>query len=528
MESSGFQLPYNTELVLASCKAELLDAGQDKTDSVVVALVSSVKRPNEYAIIVTNDDEAKENISAPAHRRLFSRMKTLSTKAQRAATATNRLNAKHAVKYIIPVAVNVDFKTEQSDLRIGWLSMQQGTWKGALRQEIVVKGLDNVFKSMLHVVLEVSLVKDKHEFIPNGSDPSFGWLWKYDPIIPLPSSMTSSELDNREALTPVPDTSLGKLLILTWNVAGMSVLGTGAGSTPVVDESVLNMRHKVTMFLRDKLTSEVTLFVLALQESSALTTRNVVFQSEYQGEGWLDFFHDCLTDVGQGEWERKTSILQVGLALVAFQKVSPVEGQIHIDSGILTSSVRTGNMGLTGNKGCVGLWAHLSAGDSLSLSMCVVNVHLASGDGNGAFRRTELARVINACTFGPGGTHPFEANFCAVAGDFNSRVAVGMPVNGIDIPLDDEILDRMRSEGPAKLFTESTISFPATYKLIPRSEGRLNFDTSRRQAWCDRVLYRSNGRPEKFCCLEYSSAREIDFSDHTPVYALFSLGEVTN
>lgn len=525
MESSSFELPYNTEIVVASCKADLEENDEEKPDSVVVALVSSVKRPNEYALIITNDEEATIDTTGPAHRRLFSRMKKLSTKAQRVATATNRLNARHAVRYIIPVAVNVNFKPDQDDLRIGWLGMQRGTWKGAMRQEIVVRGIDNVFKSVLHVVLEVSIVKERHEFIPNGSDPSFGWLWKYDPIIPLPASKSVSELDEQHSVTPIPETVLGKLIIFSWNVAGLSVINPINGQSPLVEESVLTLRYQLTSFLTNKITPDVSLFVVALQESSPLTTRNVVFQSERQGEGWMQFFYECLTDIGQGIWERKTSVLQVGLALVVFERVSNEASQIHIDSGILTSSVRTGYMGLTGNKGCVGVWAYVSAGESITLSFCILNVHLASGEGYETSRRIELNRAVNACAFGPGDMHPFEANFCAIAGDFNSRIALGMPANATDIPLEDELLDRMRSEGPAKLFFESSVAFPATYKLVPKSEGRLNLDPTRRPAWCDRVVYRSNGLPEKFFCLEYNSVREIDFSDHTPVYAVFSLGQ---
>ena len=136
-------------------------------------------------------------------------------------------------------------------------------------------------------------------------------------------------------------------------------------------------------------------------------------------------------------------------------------------------------------------------------------------------RRQDLSKILNESSFGDDKAfHVFDSDMVILTGDLNSQVSEGVACDGSVISTEDELLVRMREDGPAFPFLEHPVQFPATYKLVPGEEGRPVFHGNRKPGWCDRVLYRSatNGAT----CVEYNSLRDVDMSDHTPVYALFS------
>jgi hypothetical protein len=499
-EFAPIEIPYTSETVLVSSKSTAILPGADTKIEVVISLLSSLKRPNEYAILITTDDRAGVDEESPAYDRFLSRMRAFTVRAQRYAWSRNKMNAAHDVKLVIPVAVNVDFRTEPGGINIGWLSRGYGVhsgWEGVLRRELVLESVSSKFRDIFHVVLEVSLFRHKHEFIPNGSDPSFGWIWKYEPIIPLPKGTTSVD-PHRPSEPPT-----NSILVLSWNMGGFDIFNG------VNDECVLGQARLATQlasFFSTNLTDEISILIVALQESTSLNPRSVVFESDTQGQNWMGFIEAAIPGDG---WARVSSVQQVGLTLVVFSRYS----KVCITGPVQTSSVRTGNKGLTGNKGCVGLSCELTM-DLTTTLLSVINLHLASGDGHAAFRRQELDKIVSSCNFND--THSFESDLCLVVGDFNSRVAQEVESDGAIIPPEDELLQRFHAEGPASVFNEAPVFFPATYKHVPNSGNSL-FDTTRRPAWCDRILCRST----QFFCAKYDSACAIDFSDHTPVFAVF-------
>ena len=516
----------------------------------VATLISHIKSPTEFAVVISINEE-KPQQPETEKTGFMAKMKSMASnaaatavKAQRAATATNKLSAIYDVRFVVPVCINVDFKINASSVSMSWTELGPVLGSEPVYRQVKLSQLGEKFVKSLQATVEISVAKIKNEFIPNGSSATFDWLWKYQPILPLPvsTSTRSPAVSAADEFSP-PKKPIGKLMAFTWNVAGLAPPNDDPNN--VLDTSYSRLKKQLVNFLKTKLVPPpeddddprdlVDVFTLSLQEASPLNAKTVMFKSDNFGDAWIDFIHDCLDSADRshkfGEWIKISGIVQVGLVVAAFVRPKRVNPRITCP---MTSAVKTGTLGLTGNKGSVSLRFGISysdnTGTTTTTGISVMNVHLASGDGKGDFRRNELGKIICNSVFESGNIHFFDANFIIINGDLNSRVA-DTETDGVAIPPDDEILTRAREEADGFLFNESQVTFPATYKLIPEQEGRLVFFDNRRPGWCDRILYRSNGGrydktcPEKkFVPVEYDSVRHIDYSDHTPVYGIFSLG----
>ena len=548
---AGIDLPWESEHVVEWSKCQLQ---VDKVETQCVAtLISHLGSPTEFAIIITVDEE-KPPQKDEDKGGFLAKMKSMASsaassalKAQRAATASNKLNAIFDVRYVLAVCSSVDFKINSSSLSMSWTETGPIIGSEPVFRQIKLSQLREQFLKSLKASVEISIVKLKNELVPNGSSAVFDWLWKYQPIIPLPQSGNQSPAISAAEMLP-PKKSIGKLLALTWNVAGLPPPDDNPNN--ILEQSYSKLKTQLVNFLKTKLCDEeLDVFVLSLQEASPLNAKTVMFKSENFGDAWIDFILDCLESADRGctrrrgahtEWIKISAIVQVGLVVCAFlrSRKSDADAPHPRVSSPMTCSVKTGTLGLTGNKGSVGLTFNITyPSTNTPLSVSVMNVHLASGDGKSEFRKNELEQIINCSSFNSGNKHFFDSNLCIVNGDLNSRVSNTDTSEGDHIPPDDEILTRAREEAEGFLFCESEVAFPATYKLIPGQEGRLVFFDNRKPGWCDRILFRSNGgrsvvldkdqKAEKYHPIEYNSIRQIDYSDHTPVFGIFSLGVPT-
>ena len=113
-------------------------------------------------------------------------------KAQRAATASNKLNAIFDVRYVLAVCSSVDFKINSSSLSMSWTETGPIIGSEPVFRQIKLSQLREQFLKSLKASVEISIVKLKNELVPNGSSAVFDWLWKYQPIIPLPQSGNQS------------------------------------------------------------------------------------------------------------------------------------------------------------------------------------------------------------------------------------------------------------------------------------------------------------------------------------------------
>ena len=531
---SQVELPWETEQVIETSKSQFVN-GSISTP-VLTSLISNLKNPTEFALIVIDDDEAIAE-AASSQPGFLGKLKSFANtassqaaKVQRQVTAgCNRLAATYGVKLVLPVATNVDYKISGGSLSCCWTSVDSG------KMSARVNGLSEKFVNIFSASREISLSKNRAEFVPNGSGRAFSWLWKYQPAIPMPSTQNSKDL----LPTDPVDNPRGKLMCLSWNVAGLPPPEDNPSNVLVSCYS--KQKKQFVKFFSEK--TQYDIVVVALQEASPLNAKTVLFKGSdtNYGEAWLEWFNDVLSSSvspkGSAEWVRTTAIVQVGLAIAMFVRNRldmPDEAAAEAlrVKAPMTSCVRTGTLGLTGNKGCVGVRSTISYGQQLDFSVNVINVHLSSGEGKSDFRKGELTKVVNESSFDEDKSmHFFDSDLAIVAGDLNSRVNEegGVDYDGSEICTEDELLVRMREEGSGFLFNENPVEFPATYKLVPGEEGRLVFASNRKPAWCDRVLFRSmNISCGRFFCSQYSSLREVDFSDHTPIFATFELGEPVN
>ena len=527
---SSINLPWESENIVEWSKGQLV---VDATSSpVVTTLISSLKNPTQFAIIVTLDEE-KPPEAPSAQVGFLAKIKNMASNAASQAVSAkrqmtagaNRLASVYDVKYVIPIACNVEFSITAGSLIVSWAQLPP-TRGEPVRREIRINNLSNKFVNVFNATKEISLVKEKVEFGLNGNTTVFNWLWKYQPIQPVPIDPEMPPAN----LSIAPAQILGRILCLTWNVAGLPPPDDNPMN--VLPSSFTKYKTSLVAFLKRH---DVEIVILSLQEASPLNAKTVLFKSadDNYGEAWMEWFGDVLNCSGptnKADWVKTTGIIQVGLAVAMFVKNTD-ENKVARVTAPMTSCVKTGTLGLTGNKGCVGLRSKVSfPGGPVPLSVSVLNVHLASGEGKCDFRKNELMKVANESSFGEDkSTHFFDSEFCVVTGDLNSRVNdEQIDGGGNEIPADDELLTRMREEGNAFMYNENEIRFPATYKLVPGEEGRLVFHMNRKPGWCDRVLFRSaplSSTKVRFHCVEYNSLRELDLSDHTPVYAVFALGE---
>ncbi|CAN8280365.1 unnamed protein product [Cochlearia groenlandica] len=200
------------------------------------------------------------------------------------------------------------------------------------------------------------------------------------------------------------------------------------------------------------------------------------------------------------------------------------------------SCVGRGLMGYLGNKGSISI--------SMSVhqtSFCFVCSHLTSGQKEGdelrrnsdvleILRKTRFPRVNNAGDDKSPRTI-LEHDRVIWLGDLNYRIALSYRSakalvemrNWTALLEKDQLRIEQRKGCVFEGWNEGTIYFPPTYKYSNNSDiyagdDRLPKAKRRTPAWCDRILWYGNGINQ----LSYVRG-ESRFSDHRPVYSLFSV-----
>ncbi|XP_048620914.1 type I inositol polyphosphate 5-phosphatase 4-like isoform X1 [Brassica napus] len=200
------------------------------------------------------------------------------------------------------------------------------------------------------------------------------------------------------------------------------------------------------------------------------------------------------------------------------------------------SCVGRGLMGYLGNKGSISI--------SMSVhqtSFCFVCSHLTSGQKEGdelrrnsdvleILRKTRFPRVNNAGEDKSPQTI-LEHDRVIWLGDLNYRIALSYRCTKALVEMrnwsalleKDQLRLEQRKGRVFEGWNEGTIYFPPTYKYSNNSDvyagdDRLTKAKRRTPAWCDRILWHGNGLSQ----LSYVRG-ESRFSDHRPVYSLFSV-----
>ncbi|KAI3967955.1 hypothetical protein MKW92_043997 [Papaver armeniacum] len=210
-------------------------------------------------------------------------------------------------------------------------------------------------------------------------------------------------------------------------------------------------------------------------------------------------------------------------------------------SNLKVSCVGTGIMGYLGNKGSVSISMTLH-----QTTFCFVCTHLASGEKEGyevrrnfdvieILKKTKFSQSqrVSGQQFTPSPVSILEHDHTVWIGDLNYRLA--FPGGDTDELLknnDWETLlkkDQLMIEQSAgrvfKGWEEGSISFAPTYKYLDNSDQYVDQNQTSKSkekrripAWCDRILWKGKGMKQVWYV-----RGENKFSDHRPVYSLFSV-----
>lgn len=206
-----------------------------------------------------------------------------------------------------------------------------------------------------------------------------------------------------------------------------------------------------------------------------------------------------------------------GLAMLVFVNESQLE-YISNTEGLLK---KTGLGGISANKGAIAVSFNYS-----TTLMCFICAHLAAGHGN-VDERHQNYKAIAKILFSKN-RKIREHDAVIWLGDFNFRI--DLPNERVKALIEqenyaklleyDQLSKQMASGETFPFFDEKEIKFAPTYKF---DNGTKTYDTSEKQrtpAWTDRILSlcKNNILKQEV----YDSDPEILFSDHRPVYSIFS------
>jgi hypothetical protein len=178
-------------------------------------------------------------------------------------------------------------------------------------------------------------------------------------------------------------------------------------------------------------------------------------------------------------------------------------------------------------------------------SLCFINCHLAAGQTQTKDRNNDITSILESALLpaerdpsvkqdsfigGGDGTMVMDHEICILNGDLNYRIdTMGRDtvVNAVKAKNFSKLLERdqllaSKRKNPwfkLRAFHELPITFAPTYKY---DVGTDNYDSSEKKrspAWCDRLLYRGQGRIKQ---LDYRR-HEVRVSDHRPVTGLFDI-----
>ncbi|XP_022899039.1 type IV inositol polyphosphate 5-phosphatase 7 [Olea europaea var. sylvestris] len=234
---------------------------------------------------------------------------------------------------------------------------------------------------------------------------------------------------------------------------------------------------------------------------------------------------------GQSRYCLVASKQMVGIFLTVWIK-SDMRDSVQ---NLKVSCVGRGLMGYLGNKGSISV--------SMSLhqtSFCFICSHLTSGekDGDELRRNSDVMEILRKTRFpqvhGIGDeTSPqtiLEHDRIIWLGDLNYRIALSYRCAKALVEMhnwralleNDQLRIEQRQGRVFAGWNEGRIYFPPTYKYSNNSnryagENMHPKEKRRTPAWCDRILWHGQGLRQ----LSYVRG-ESRFSDHRPVYAIFS------
>ncbi|RLV90622.1 Phosphatidylinositol 45-bisphosphate 5-phosphatase INP51 [Spathaspora sp. JA1] len=272
------------------------------------------------------------------------------------------------------------------------------------------------------------------------------------------------------------------------------------------------------IFPRNTGAKEYDLVFIGLQEIVELNPQQMVNTDVKNKYHWEQRILKCLNSTNTKymvSWSGQLG----GLALLLYVK----QDKLKYVSNIECSFKKTGLKGVSANKGGVGV-----SFKYCNTSFCFVTSHLAAGLTNNEERHANYKTLSKGIQFSKN-KRIRNHDIIIWLGDFNYRIV--LPISSVKQLIDaekygklfefDQLNKEMANGETFPFFHELEIKFPPTYKF---DNGTKVYDTSEKQripAWTDRILYQSRANVIK--PLIYNSNQELIFSDHRPVYAMFTI-----
>ncbi|PIA90510.1 Inositol-1,4,5-trisphosphate 5-phosphatase 1 [Cercospora beticola] len=205
----------------------------------------------------------------------------------------------------------------------------------------------------------------------------------------------------------------------------------------------------------------------------------------------------------------------VGASLSVFVKASVLPKIRNVEGAVK----KTGLSGMAGNKGAVAIRMEFA-----DTSICLVTAHLAAGFGNYDERNQDYRTIASGLRFQH--NRAIDDHKTVIwFGDFNYRIGLEneraralIKKRDLGQLYENDQLNLQMVHGKAfPHYSEQTPQFLPTYKFNIGTDEYDTSDKARIPAWCDRVLTKGDNIRQ----LYYDSA-PLRFSDHRPVWALFS------
>lgn len=258
------------------------------------------------------------------------------------------------------------------------------------------------------------------------------------------------------------------------------------------------------------------IFVIGFQEVVELNASMILKNDGSVGQYWTKEVERTIKANTNDEYVLLRSEFMSSILLLLFVKSKHVPKITEVEG----KSKKTGLVGMAGNKGTVAIRLNIS-----STTFCFVNSHLASGLNSIEDRNNDFISSWNGIRFSRNRYIEHHDNIIWL-GDLNYRIAYPnesarslINKNELSKLLEkDQLVYQMKRIKEFKIFKESEIEFPPTYKFDKYSD---EYDTSEKQrvpAWTDRILFKG----KNLNSITYDYISMIKFSDHRPVYNIFN------
>jgi len=297
------------------------------------------------------------------------------------------------------------------------------------------------------------------------------------------------------------------LQLITWNVGA---------KFPTVDTNM-------TSLLQD---SKPDILLLGLQEVNS-QPQNMLTDNLLAGEDpWTSSLRTRLAPLG---YMKVRSVRLMGIVLSFFC----LEKHLGFMRGLETQYTRLGYGGYWGNKGCVSVRFQI-----YGVKIAVINCHLAAHEEYNQDRIDSYNTILGSHLYTNEETEMiFYHDYVFFIGDLNFRLETEkFSFQEIDLMvsksefgklLSVDQLTQARTSGAAFAEVQENLpTFPPTFKYKVGSTSV--YDTKRRPAWTDRILFTanvSNYQDYKLSLNQHSYSAHQDFieSDHKPVCSGFSV-----